>query len=86
MLKAWNQAARRVEITSMGKEIRIIVNGLEERVPENATISFLVTYFREDDIHLMVEHNGRFVYPKQYESTVVAEGDWVEFINPNFGG
>lgn len=70
----------------MNKEVRIIVNGLEEKVPENATISYLIAYFEEEDVHLMVEHNGRFIYRQQYDRTLVAEGDCIEFINPNFGG
>lgn len=70
----------------MGREIEIIVNGFKEKVPENATISFLIARFEEDDVHLIVERNGRFVYPQSYSSITVSEGDRVEFINPNFGG
>ena len=41
---------------------------------------------RYRDIHLIVEHNVRFVYPDDYGKAVVKEGDRIEFINPNFGG
>lgn len=68
------------------KHISITVNGFKEKVPENASISFLITHFKEGDSDLIVEYNGRFVYPDKYSTTVVSEGDIIEFINPNFGG
>ena len=70
----------------MDKEIEITVNGLKEKVPEDATISLLIAHFEESDVHMIVEHNGRFVYPQKYASTAVSEGDRIEFINPDFGG
>jgi thiamine biosynthesis protein ThiS len=70
----------------MNEEINISVNGLKEKVPANVTISYLIAYFEEDDVHLIVEHNGQFLYPQKYATTVVMNGDIIEFINPNFGG
>ena len=70
----------------MEDEIQIVVNGLRESAPQNATIHRLIRIFREDDAHLIVEHNGSFVYPQNYDKTVVKEGDILEFINPDFGG
>jgi len=70
----------------MNKKIQIIVNGLEERVPVNSTISKLIEHFEEDDAHLIVEYNGQFLYPQQYDTIFVVDGDRIEFINPNFGG
>jgi thiamine biosynthesis protein ThiS len=64
----------------------ITVNGLKEEVPAKCNLTQLIKHFNEDDVHLIVEHNGRFIYPQQYTMTVVREGDRVEFINPNFGG
>ena len=46
----------------------------------------LIKQLGEEDAHLIVEKNGRFVYPRDYGSTSLAEGDRIEFINPNFGG
>ncbi len=68
------------------KEIWIIVNGLKEKVPENSTVSFLISHFGEDFTHPIVEHNGQFVYSQQYPTTVVSEGDRIELINPLSGG
>jgi thiamine biosynthesis protein ThiS len=70
----------------VSQAIEITVNGMKESVPEHATLADLIARFEEKDIHLIVERNGRFVYPQEYGSTVVAPGDVVEFINPNFGG
>lgn len=66
--------------------MNIIINGFRENVPEGATISFLITHFKEGDSDLIVEHNGHFVYPQTYDTETLSEGDQIEFINPNFGG
>ena len=66
--------------------ISILVNGMEEKVPEGATLAFLVEHFQEKDPALIVELNGRFIFPKQYSTTTVSPNDRVEFINPDFGG
>jgi thiamine biosynthesis protein ThiS len=66
--------------------IRITVNGLPEEVPPAATLAELIDRFQEMDPDLIVEHNGRFVYPQDYASIRAADGDRVEFIHPNFGG
>ena len=66
--------------------INIIVNGMEEEVPEGATLAFLIERFQEKDPALIVEHNGRFIFPKEYNTTAVSPNDRVEFINPDFGG
>ena len=66
--------------------IHIFVNGMIEEVPEGATLAFLIDHFQEKDPALIVEHNGRFVFPKEYPTTTVSPNDRVEFINPDFGG
>ncbi len=68
------------------REIDIIVNGLKEKVLQRTTIAQLIKDFNEDDVHLIVERNGQFVYPQKYATTIVANGDHIEFLNPNFGG
>lgn len=66
--------------------ITITVNGFPEQVPAGATLTELIERFREMDPDLIVEHNGRFVYPRHYAAVVVSTGDRVEFVHPNFGG
>ncbi len=70
----------------MPKEVEVVVNGFKERVPEEATITDLISRFGERDTHLIVEHNGRFVFAQQYDTTHIAAGDRIEFIHPDFGG
>jgi thiamine biosynthesis protein ThiS len=70
----------------VGDFIRIVVNGMSEEVPKNSTLASLIERFREMEPALIVEHNGRFVYPKEYVTTAVNENDQVEFIHPDFGG
>lgn len=70
----------------MKREMEIIVNGVKEKVPGGSSIYDLIGHFQEKDAHMIVEHNGRFVYPQEYDVTVVTEGDTIEFINPDFGG
>ncbi len=73
-------------LSIMNKKITVMVNGFTEKIPAQVSIGFLIAYFKEGDGDLIVEHNGRFVWPHEYENTLVSEGDRIEFINPNFGG
>lgn len=70
----------------MRKTISIFVNGFAEEVPEGATLALLIEHFQEKDPVLIVEHNGRFVFPRNYSATTLSPNDRVEFINPDFGG
>lgn len=70
----------------MNRTIEIVINGHRETVPASATLSTLIDLFKEYDGNLIVERNGRFVYPRYYTETIVQNGDIIEFINPNFGG
>lgn len=70
----------------MSPPIRITVNGFVEEVPPVTTLADLIDRFQELDRDLIVEHNGRFVFPQDYAAIRLAADDKVEFINPNFGG
>jgi thiamine biosynthesis protein ThiS len=70
----------------MDKTIEVIINGLKETLAENTTISQLIVGYKEGDVDLIVERNGRFVYPRKYEEIILLNDDRIEFINPNFGG
>ena len=70
----------------MEEIIQISVNGFSETVPVKTTLAQLIVLQKEGDTDLIVEHNGRFVYPDQYATTHLLPDDRVEFINPNFGG
>jgi thiamine biosynthesis protein ThiS len=70
----------------MNDTMEITVNGHKETVPASSTLSDLIHDFKEYDGDLIVEHNGRFVYPQKYAEATLKDGDAVEFINPNIGG
>ena len=71
---------------SMSNTIKLTINGFEEQVAQGSTLLELVSEHGDGDVHLIVERNGRFVYPDNYETVVLEEGDRTELINPNFGG
>ncbi|MEJ2641821.1 MAG: sulfur carrier protein ThiS [Desulfosarcinaceae bacterium] len=72
----------------MAKErfIEIILNDLPQQVAADSSLEDLIRELEERDPDLIVELNGRFVYPRDYATTIVGAGDRLEFINPNFGG
>jgi len=70
----------------MKETIEITVNGMPEIVPSGISIADLIQRFGEEDPHLIVEHNGRFVFIQEYASRTVSWGDRIEFINADFGG
>ena len=70
----------------MDKKIEVIINGIKETLAENTTISQLIVGYKEGDVDLIVERNGRFVYPRNYAEIILLNDDRIEFINPNFGG
>lgn len=66
--------------------IEITINDVRERVMAGSTLETLISNFGETDPDLIVELNGRFVYPRAYATTIAKQEDRLEFINPNFGG
>jgi len=66
--------------------MNIQFNGLKETIPQGLNISKLIKFFGEGDPHVIVEQNGRYIYPKNYDTCMVMENDMIEFINPNLGG
>ena len=72
----------------MGNEpfIKIRINDLPEQVPPGSSLASLIERFDEQDPDLIVELNGRFIFPRDYAATIVSAGDEIEFMNPDFGG
>jgi len=70
----------------MEKEIEIVYNGMKEKVRSGTTVADLIVLAGDNDRHLIVEQNNRFVHPHTYQSTILKEGDRIELINPDFGG
>ena len=68
------------------EKIEVTINGFKEKVPKGSTITELILAYDEMESAMMVEQNGRFVYPQKYDTTLPEEGDVLEFIHPDFGG
>jgi len=66
--------------------MQILLNGWPENIQPDETLTDLIDRLGEDDPALIVELNGRFVYPDKYGSTKIQEGDKVELIHAAFGG
>ncbi len=68
------------------EKIEVTINGFKETVTEGSSITQLILEYDEMESAMMVEQNGRFVYPQDYGTTLPEAGDVLEFIHPDFGG
>ena len=66
--------------------MQIMVNGFAEKIVPGTNLADLIVQLHEQESGLIVEVNGRFVYPKDYETYEVQAGDKIEMIHPAFGG
>ncbi len=73
-------------MNSDAEKIEVTINGFKEKVPKGSTIKELILAYDELESAMMVEQNGRFVYPQNYDTILPEEGDVLEFIHPDFGG
>lgn len=68
------------------EKIEVTLNGFKEKVTPGSSITQLILEYDEMESAMMVERNGRFVYPQDYDTTLPEAGDILEFIHPDFGG
>ncbi len=68
------------------EKIEVTINGFKEKVPNGSSVTQLILAYDEVDSAMMVEQNGRYVYPQNYDTTQPVAGDVLEFIHPDFGG
>jgi len=68
------------------ESLEVLVNDFKVSAPVPSTVEMLLEQLKEADPHMIVELNGRLVYPKRYATTEIRDGDRVEIINPDFGG
>ncbi|MFH1136595.1 MAG: sulfur carrier protein ThiS [Pseudomonadota bacterium] len=66
--------------------MKILLDGLWEEVPAGTTAARLIELSEVRDSTLVVEVNGRFVPPREYDGLELKDGDRVELILPAFGG
>lgn len=70
----------------MSENISIVVDGMAEAVPQGLSLPQLILRHQAQHKDLIVEINGRFVHPREYERVELKDGDRVELIHPAFGG
>lgn len=63
-----------------------MVDGFAERLPAGVNLTALILRQQAQHKDLVVEVNGRFVHPRDYEAVILCDGDRVELIHPAFGG
>jgi len=68
------------------KEIEIMLNGVKETTHDGVSITRLMEICNDSDQGLIVELNCRFVHAREYSTTLLREGDRVEFIYAACGG
>jgi thiamine biosynthesis protein ThiS len=66
--------------------LRVVVNGFERRVPSGTSVGALLLADGEPRGHVLVELNGLFLAPAEYDARLLEEGDRLEVILPAFGG
>ena len=68
------------------EKIEVTINGFKEKVTKGSSITQLILEYDEMESAMMVEQNGRFVYPQDYDTIQPKAEDVLEFIHPDFGG
>jgi thiamine biosynthesis protein ThiS len=69
------------------QEIMITANGSELKLHPGTTVTELLDLMKEPVRHdLIVEINRKFIHLRDYDNTIVNEGDKVEVIGLDFGG
>jgi thiamine biosynthesis protein ThiS len=64
----------------------VTINGFKEKIPDRCSIARVIEDHQEYEVHMIVELNHQFVHQKDYQKTVLKEGDVLELIHPAFGG
>ena len=68
------------------EKMEITINGFKEKAKKGSSITELILQYDEMESGILVERNGTFVYPQDYDETIPDAGDVLEFIHPDFGG
>jgi len=66
--------------------MRVLVNGNEQEIEPNTTVTALMTAYQLQPKHVAVEINCDLVPRRQFDSTVIQEGDRLEIVTLVGGG
>lgn len=85
-MKYWPEACT-PDTSEAESQLKIVIDGLKEEVPDNATVQDIMQTRGEPTTHVVVvELNGVFVHPDRYKDTRLDPGDRLEVVYPAFGG
>ena len=80
----WGNRGKGLKV--LARTLTITVNNSQTEVTEGTTIEMLIEQFGVADPGLVVEQNGRLVFPQNYAATIVSANDRVAFVNCGFSG
>lgn len=66
--------------------MRVTINEHDQQVPSGSSVADLIRRFESPEAVLIVEVDGRYVHPRDYERRIIAEGENVDMYHPIFGG
>lgn len=66
--------------------IQVRINGRPESVPSGLSVTTLLAHLGFGQTPMLVEHNGLALFPRDFPSTPVGEGDTLELIRVVAGG
>ena len=66
--------------------MQIMINGIEKKASENATVGELFNLTDIKPEQVVVEHNGTIIAPEHYDKTRLNDGDIIELIQFVGGG
>ena len=72
--------------TAFSTSVRRVHQSRRGRTSQGHLSLTLLEQLVKMDPSLIVEHNGRYVYRKDYDTVRVSATDRVELIHPDFGG
>ncbi len=66
--------------------MKILLNGKEHPLEQKMSVSELLASMNLSDKPVVVEHNQKALFPREYQQTTLNEGDQVEIISIAAGG
>ncbi|GFH63032.1 MAG: sulfur carrier protein ThiS [Candidatus Desulfovibrio kirbyi] len=66
--------------------MNVLINGKTEALPENTTLTALLTLYDRPVKTVVMERNGQIVPMRDFDKTVLSDGDQIEIVHFVGGG
>lgn len=66
--------------------MNITINGKETRVDQETSLTELVTSLKLPHTGIVIERNKEAVFPRDYDKTLIKQGDRIEIVTIAAGG